>query len=54
VRTATTTFKDLNTIIRGAKRTFPVSTFVKNAGPEPEPILEGGPRSLRGDQLSEK
>ncbi len=54
VRTVTMTFKDLNTIIRGAKRTFPVSTFVKNAGLEPEPMPEGGPRSLRGDQLSEK
>lgn len=54
VRAAGTTFKDLNTIIRGAKKTFPVSTFVKNAGPEPSSMPESGLRSLRGDQLGER
>lgn len=54
VRTANATFKDLSLIIRGAKKTFPVSTFVKNAGPEPEPIPESGLRSLRGDQFPGK
>jgi ABC-type transporter Mla subunit MlaD len=52
VRTANTTLDDVNTIIRGAKKTFPISTMVKNAGAESTGRSENGLRSLRGDQLT--
>ncbi len=52
VRTAHATLDDVNTIVKGAKRTFPISTMVKNAEqPEPSGRVGNGPASLRGDQL---
>lgn len=51
VHTANATLEDVNTIVRGAKRTFPVSTMVKNAEPK-ETARSGGQQSLRGDQIS--
>jgi phospholipid/cholesterol/gamma-HCH transport system substrate-binding protein len=52
VQTANATLDDVNTIVRGAKRTFPVSTMIKNAEPK-EPARAGsGLQSLRGDQIS--
>ncbi|MEK6619029.1 MAG: MlaD family protein [Nitrospirota bacterium] len=51
MRTAHATLDDVNLIVRGAKKTFPVSTFVKNAEPEAAGRSENGLRSLRGDQL---
>jgi phospholipid/cholesterol/gamma-HCH transport system substrate-binding protein len=53
VQTANTTLNDVNTIIRGAKKTFPISAMVKNAGPESSSRTGNGLRSLRGDQLSQ-
>jgi phospholipid/cholesterol/gamma-HCH transport system substrate-binding protein len=52
VRTAQKTLEDVNLIVSGAKRTFPVSTMVKNAPPEATGPQGNGLRSLRGDQLS--
>ena len=52
VHTANATLDDVNTIVRGAKKTFPVSTMIKNAEPK-EPAKPGnGLQSLRGDQIS--
>ncbi len=52
VRTAHATLDDVNTIIKGAKRTFPVSTMIQNAE-QPESVVRAGNglTSLRGDQL---
>lgn len=51
VRAAHSTLEDVNTIVRGAKRTFPVSTMIKNAEPR-EPARPGSSlQSLRGDQI---
>lgn len=51
LRSAHVALEDTNQIIRGAKNTWPVSSFVKNAGPEPPP-LEPNPGSLRGDHVA--
>ncbi|TAJ06931.1 MAG: MCE family protein [Nitrospirae bacterium] len=52
VRTAHATLDDVNTIIKGAKRTFPVSTMVRNAEQMESVGRAGnGLTSLRGDQL---
>ncbi len=48
LRSAQVTVEDTNQILRGAKNTWPVSTFVKNAGPDPAPP-DPSPGSLRGD-----
>jgi phospholipid/cholesterol/gamma-HCH transport system substrate-binding protein len=54
VRTAQSTLEDVNTIVKGAKRTFPVSTMVKNAeAAEPAARQANGLQSLRGDQLKQ-
>jgi phospholipid/cholesterol/gamma-HCH transport system substrate-binding protein len=50
MRAAHSTLDDVNVITRGAKKTFPISTMVKNAG-APSAPAENGIRSLRGDQL---
>jgi phospholipid/cholesterol/gamma-HCH transport system substrate-binding protein len=53
VRSAHATLEDVNTIVKGAKRTFPVSTMVKNAeAAEPVTRPGNGLQSLRGDQLA--
>jgi phospholipid/cholesterol/gamma-HCH transport system substrate-binding protein len=52
VRSAQQALDDVNTIISGAKRTFPVSTMVKNAPADQASRHENGLKSLRGDQLS--
>lgn len=51
VQGAHETLDDVNTIVQGAKKTFPVSAFVKNAEPKAPSRSENGLRSLRGDQL---
>lgn len=51
VRNADAVMDDVTLIVRGAKKTFPVSTFVKNAEPGIAGRSENGLRSLRGDQL---
>ncbi len=52
VRTAHATLEDVNLIVKGAKRTFPVSTMIKNAEQaEPAGATGNGLTSLRGDQL---
>lgn len=52
VRTAHATLDDVNLIVKGAKRTFPVSTMVKNAEQsESAGRVGNGLTSLRGDQL---
>jgi phospholipid/cholesterol/gamma-HCH transport system substrate-binding protein len=51
LRSAQTTLDDTNTILRGARNTWPVSAMVKNAGPEPTPP-DPGAGSLRGDQVA--
>ena len=51
VQGAHETLDDVNTIVRGAKKTFPVSAFIKNAEPKAPSRSENGLRSLRGDQL---
>jgi phospholipid/cholesterol/gamma-HCH transport system substrate-binding protein len=50
MRAAHSTLDDVNLITRGAKKTFPISTMVKNAGTSSVPA-ENGVRSLRGDEL---
>lgn len=53
VRTAQATLEDVNTIIKGAKRTFPVSTMVKKAEAAEAAGRPGnGLQSLRGDQVT--
>lgn len=52
VRTANATLEDVNTIVRGAKKTFPVSTMIKNAEPKDTARTGSGLQSLRGDQIS--
>lgn len=52
VRTAHSTLEDVNLIVRGAKKTWPVNTMIKNAEPEPTSRFENGLQSLRGDQLT--
>ncbi|MGQ0812482.1 MAG: MlaD family protein [Nitrospiraceae bacterium] len=52
LRTTQTTLDDVSTIVRGAKLTFPISRFVKNAETSPAPERTPGIGSLRGDQLS--
>jgi ABC-type transporter Mla subunit MlaD len=51
VRTAHATLNDVNQIITGAKKTFPVSSFIKNAEPQAAERATNGLRSLRGDQV---
>jgi ABC-type transporter Mla subunit MlaD len=51
LESAQTTMNDVSTILRGAKQTFPISRFVRNAG-ESSPVgTRQGITSLRGDQL---
>lgn len=52
VRTANATLEDVNTIVRGAKKTFPVSTMIKNAEPKESARPGNGLQSLRGDHIS--
>jgi phospholipid/cholesterol/gamma-HCH transport system substrate-binding protein len=52
VRTANATLEDVNTIVRGAKKTFPVSTMIKNAEPKDAVRTGSGLQSLRGDHIS--
>jgi hypothetical protein len=52
VRTANATLEDVNTIVRGAKKTFPVSTMIKNAEQKETVRTGSGLQSLRGDQVS--
>lgn len=52
VRTANATLDDVNTIVRGAKKTFPVSTMIKNAEPKEAGRAGSGLQSLRGDQIT--
>jgi phospholipid/cholesterol/gamma-HCH transport system substrate-binding protein len=52
VRTAGATLEDVNTIVRGAKKTFPVSTMIKNAEQKDTGRPGSGLQSLRGDQIS--
>ena len=52
VRTGQSTMEDVNRIVAGAKKTFPVSVMMKNAPPAPKPAVDDGLRSLRGDELS--
>jgi phospholipid/cholesterol/gamma-HCH transport system substrate-binding protein len=52
IQTANTTLDDVNTIVRGAKRTFPVSTMIRNAPPKESAKPGSGLQSLRGDQIS--
>jgi len=49
IRTTHATLEDVNTIVRGAKRTFPVSVMVANAGPPPAEQPAPRLRSLRGE-----
>ena len=49
IRTAHATLDDVNTIVRGAKQTFPVSVMVANAGPPPGDQPAARLRSLRGE-----
>jgi phospholipid/cholesterol/gamma-HCH transport system substrate-binding protein len=51
LRSATVALEDTHQILRGAKSTWPVSAFVKNAGPEP-PAPDPSPGSLRGDHVA--
>jgi len=51
LRSAHTAMDDVNTIIRGAKKTFPVSTMIKNAEVQ-ETGKPSAAQSLRGDQIS--
>ena len=52
VHTANATLDDVNTIVRGAKKTFPVSTMIKNAEPKESAKAGSGLQSLRGDQVN--
>lgn len=52
VRTASTTLEDVNTIVRGAKKTFPVSTMIKNAEPKDATRTGSGLQSLRGGPIT--
>jgi phospholipid/cholesterol/gamma-HCH transport system substrate-binding protein len=52
VRSAQHTLEDVQTIVRGAKQTFPVSVLVANAGPPPEDRPAPRLRSLRGEPAS--
>ena len=49
LRTVHATVDDVNTIVRGAKQTFPVSVMVANAGPPPADQPAPRLRSLRGE-----
>ncbi|MGH7205855.1 MAG: MlaD family protein [Nitrospiraceae bacterium] len=51
LETAQVTMNDVSTIVRGAKQTFPISRFVKNAGESSAARTSQGISSLRGDQL---
>ena len=51
IRSTQVALDETNTILRGAKNTWPVSALVKNAGAEPTPG-PGASASLRGDQLA--
>ncbi|MBI4400739.1 MAG: MCE family protein [Nitrospirae bacterium] len=51
VRNADAVMDDVTMIVRGAKKTFPVSAMVKNAEPESSGRSDNGLRSLRGDQV---
>ncbi|TLY28915.1 MAG: MCE family protein [Nitrospirae bacterium] len=51
LESAQTTMNDVSTIIRGAKQTFPISRFVRNAGDAPSSRPGQGMVSIRGDQL---
>ena len=51
LESAQTTMNDVSTIIRGAKQTFPISRFVRNAGDVTSSRPDEGIVSLRGDQL---
>jgi phospholipid/cholesterol/gamma-HCH transport system substrate-binding protein len=44
---------DVNRILAGAKKTFPVSMMLKNAGTPPAPKSDVAMRSLRGDELGQ-
>ncbi len=51
VHTANATLEDVNLIVRGAKKTFPVSTMIKNAESKEAGRAGNGLQSLRGDQI---
>lgn len=51
LETAQVTMNDVSTIVRGAKQTFPISRFVRNAGESSAARMSQGISSLRGDQL---
>src|SRR5579884_369485 len=52
LETTQTTMDDISTIVRGAKNTFPISSFVKNAGAASAIQPSQSPTSLRGDRVS--
>ncbi|HZS12658.1 MAG TPA: MlaD family protein [Nitrospirales bacterium] len=52
VRNGQSAMDDVNRILAGAKKTFPVTMMIKNAGAAPAPPVESGLRSLRGDELA--
>jgi phospholipid/cholesterol/gamma-HCH transport system substrate-binding protein len=54
VRAAQDTLDDVHVIVKGAKRTFPISTMVKNAEPESAAPRTDGLRSLRGEELTQR
>ncbi len=51
LETAQVTMSDISTIVRGAKNTYPISRFVKNAGESSATRPGRGMAGLRGDQL---
>ena len=51
LESAQTTMNDVSTILRGAKQTFPISRFVRNAGDVPSSRPDQGMVTIRGDQL---
>ncbi len=52
LETTQATMEDISTIVRGAKNTFPISTFVKNAGSASADRSTPGLTSLRGDHVN--
>ncbi len=52
LETTQATMDDISMIVRGAKNTFPISTFVKNAGSASTDRSALGLTSLRGDRVS--
>ena len=52
LETTQTTMDDISTIVRGAKNTFPISSFVKNAGSASAGQPSQSLTSLRGDRVN--